>query len=121
MVFVTKWRARDVADLTVRRPWGRRAAAASALILGGYVVAHQFGAPVWWPSFGDGRPKNVVAPNPAAKAAAERVRTDRGVFSKSPEDRVNELAALPADRRGPGQAHRIALALQRRFLGLEAG
>ena len=50
--------ARDVADLTVRRPWSRIAAAASALILGGYVVAHacalilgsylvaQFGAPV---------------------------------------------------------------------------
>src|SRR6516225_8231796 len=50
--------ARDVADLTVRRPWSRIADAASALILGGYVVAHacalilgsylvaQFGAPV---------------------------------------------------------------------------
>jgi formylglycine-generating enzyme required for sulfatase activity len=42
--------ARDVADLTVRRPWGRMAAAASALILGAYVAAHQFGALVWWPS-----------------------------------------------------------------------
>jgi hypothetical protein len=40
--------ARDVAELTVRRLWGRIAAAISALILGGYVVAHQF-SPVWWP------------------------------------------------------------------------
>jgi hypothetical protein len=28
-----------------------------------------------------------------------------------------ELAALPADRRGPGTAHRVALGLQRQFLG----
>jgi formylglycine-generating enzyme required for sulfatase activity len=51
--------ARDVADLTVRRPWSRMVAAASALILGGYLVvqasalvlgsylvAHQLDAPV---------------------------------------------------------------------------
>ena len=36
---------RDVADLTVRRPWKRMAAAASALILGGYLVAHHIGEP----------------------------------------------------------------------------
>src|SRR6516165_7972501 len=65
--------ARDVADLTVRRPWSRIAAAASALILGGYVVAHacalilgsylvaQFGAPV---------SKNAAAAE-AAKGKAE--------------------------------------------------
>ena len=37
--------ARDVAYLT-GRPWGRMAAAASALILGSYVVVYQL--PVWW-------------------------------------------------------------------------
>jgi hypothetical protein len=48
--------ARDVRELTVRRPWGRMAAAAWALILVGYVAAHQFGALVWWPGQGQ---KNV--------------------------------------------------------------
>jgi hypothetical protein len=56
--------ARAVAYLTVRRPWVRIAAAASALILGGYVVAYLFGAPVWWP-FSQGRP-NVVVPEVGA-------------------------------------------------------
>jgi TIR domain len=48
--------ARDVAALTARRSWGRMAAAASALVLGGYVVAHEFGAPVWWPPYSWGKP-----------------------------------------------------------------
>jgi hypothetical protein len=48
--------ARDVAALTERRSWGRMAAAASALVLGGYVVAHEFGAPVWWPPYSWGNP-----------------------------------------------------------------
>jgi formylglycine-generating enzyme required for sulfatase activity len=77
--------ARDVADLTVRRPWGRiAAAAASALILGGYVVAHQFGASVWWPSFGVGQPKTVVVPKPAA-AAAERADDAPVLLPNAPE------------------------------------
>jgi formylglycine-generating enzyme required for sulfatase activity len=64
--------ARDVADLTVRRPWGRMVAAASALILGSYVVAHQFGASVWWPSFGLGQPNSIEAPSkPSARDASD--------------------------------------------------
>jgi formylglycine-generating enzyme required for sulfatase activity len=90
--------ARDVADLTVRRPWGRMAAAASALILGGYVITHQFGAPVWWPSFGDGRPKNVVVPKPAAEAAAEKAADAPRLLPNAPEapklPEIRELAPI---------------------------
>jgi formylglycine-generating enzyme required for sulfatase activity len=59
--------ARDVTELTVRRLRGRMAAAVSALILGGYVAAYQFGAPVWWPSFGQAQPNVVEAPKPNGK------------------------------------------------------
>jgi formylglycine-generating enzyme required for sulfatase activity len=63
--------ARDVADLTVRRPWGRIAAAASALILGGYLVAHHIGEPVWWPF---SQPNMVEAPStPSAVPAGKTV------------------------------------------------
>jgi hypothetical protein len=53
--------ARDVADLTVRRPWGRIAAAASALIafiLGGYVIAY------WWPDTPRPLPNALEPPQP---------------------------------------------------------
>jgi formylglycine-generating enzyme required for sulfatase activity len=60
--------ARDVAELTVRRPWGRMAAAASGLILGGYVAGYQFGAPVWSPSF-FGQDRSTVVPTPPAPDA----------------------------------------------------
>jgi len=75
--------ARDVADLTVRRPWGRMAAAASALILCSYVVAHQFGVPVWWPPPGLGQVNlPEEPPKPSAKgerdsAAAEAAEADK--------------------------------------------
>jgi hypothetical protein len=63
--------ARDVGDLTVRRPWGRIAAAASALTLSGYLVAHYIGESVWWPF----SPTVVEAPStPSAVPAGQNNR-----------------------------------------------
>jgi formylglycine-generating enzyme required for sulfatase activity len=80
--------ARDVADLTVRRPWGRIAAAASALILVGYVIAHQLGVPVWWPSFGLGQPNLLEGPSkPSAKSEADSAakrNADAGEAARDP-------------------------------------
>ena len=79
--------ARDVAALTVRRPWGRMAAAASALILGGY-AAHQFGAPVWWPSFGLGQPNSEAPSKPSrdeADTATERNADAPRLLPNAPE------------------------------------
>jgi formylglycine-generating enzyme required for sulfatase activity len=101
--------ARDVANLTVRRPWGRiAAAAASALILGGYVVAHQFGASVWWP-FSQGRPNVVAAPvaDPAGKTTDEEAKrkADEAEAKRKAEEekaRKAEAARDPALSVTPG-------------------
>jgi formylglycine-generating enzyme required for sulfatase activity len=88
--------ARDVADLTVRRPWGRIAAAASVLILGGYVVAHQLGAPVWWPF---SQPNVVEAPStpstvPAGKPTDEQAKqiADEAEAKRRAEAKAKEEA-----------------------------
>jgi hypothetical protein len=51
------------------------AAAASALILGGYVAAYQLGAPLWWPSFGL-QPNMPSAPSEADDAAKRKAEAE---------------------------------------------
>jgi formylglycine-generating enzyme required for sulfatase activity len=95
--------ARDVADLTVRRPWGRIAAAASALILGAYVAAHQFGAPVWWPPFDPGQPNSIEAPSkPSAKGEADSAAKSNADASEADAKRKAEAARDPALSVTPG-------------------
>jgi Sulfatase-modifying factor enzyme 1/TIR domain len=81
--------ARDVAELMADRRWGRMVAAVVALVLGGYVAAYQFGAPVWWPSF-----------NLAGKTtdAAEATRKADEAEAK----RIAEAARDPALSVSPG-------------------
>jgi formylglycine-generating enzyme required for sulfatase activity len=86
--------ARDVADLTVRRPWGRIAAAASAVILGGYAAAHEFGAPVWWPSFGLGEPNLLEGQSqPPAKGEAGGAAKSNADVAEAEAKRIAEAEA----------------------------
>jgi hypothetical protein len=94
--------ARDEADLTVARPWGRMAAAAFALILGGYVVAHQYSAPVWWPSFGLGQPSLLEAPSkPPAKEMDSTAKSNADA-AEAEAKRKAEVARDPALSVTPG-------------------
>ena len=96
--------AHDVTNLTVRRPWGRMVAAASALILGGYVVAHQFGESVWWRSFGLGQPNLLEeAPKPS-KEADSTPKRDADAAEAAPPDPA--LSVTP----GSGKTFRDPLA-----------
>jgi formylglycine-generating enzyme required for sulfatase activity len=99
--------ARDVADLTVRRPWGRMAAAASALILGGYLVAHPIGEPVWWPF---SQPNVVEAPSTPSALPAGKTIDEAEAKRKADEAkrRADEQAKIDEE------AARVALAEKNR-------
>jgi formylglycine-generating enzyme required for sulfatase activity len=101
--------ARDVADLTVRRPWGRIVAAASALILGVYVVAHQVGTPVWWPSQEEPPKPLAEANTPRLLPNAPEALKPSGTAAASPERNAKADPALSITP-GSGQSFRDRLA-----------
>jgi len=95
---------RDVADLTVRRPWGRMAAAASALILGGYLVAHHIGEPVWWPF---SQPNVVEAPSTPSAVPAGKTIDEAEAKRKADEAEAKHHAdEADAKRRADEEAAR---------------
>jgi TIR domain len=112
--------ARDVADLTVRRPWSRIAAAASALILGGYVVAHacalilgsylvaQFGAPASKNADAAeaAKGKAEAPPDPALRAGDQRQSSEGTQWHESANvwlELANPARESPRPTRRGGQ------------------
>ena len=118
--------ARDIKAIPGEtKPWGKIAAGAAALALGGYVAAYAAGAPVWWPGVpGEGgttkgygnfpisvgppdapKPKNRIEQKtaPAPNSEPGKTTANEPPVPNKPEDKV-KLSVLPAPSAPPAMA-----------------